>query len=50
MGQGAWGWCTGMTQKGGMGMEVGGGVRMRNTCTPMADSCNAWQNYYNIVK
>jgi len=38
MGQGAQGWCTGMTQRDGMGREVGGGFRMRNICTPMADS------------
>ena len=25
------GWCTGMTQRDGMGMEVGGGFRMGNT-------------------
>ena len=31
MRQGAWGWCTGMTQRDGMGREVGGGFRMRNT-------------------
>ena len=37
--QGARGWCTGMTQRDGMGREVGGGFRMGNTCTPMADSC-----------
>ena len=37
--QGAWGWCTGMTQRDGMGKEVGGGFSMGNTCTPMADSC-----------
>ena len=37
--QGAWGWCTGMTQRDGMGQEVGGGFRMGNTCTPVADSC-----------
>ena len=36
---GCWGWCTGMTQRDGMGREVGGGFRMGNTCTPMADSC-----------
>ena len=36
---GAQGWCTGMTLKDGMGREVGGGFRMGNTCTPMADSC-----------
>ena len=32
------GWCTAMTLRDGMGREVGG-VRMGNTCTPMADSC-----------
>ena len=37
--QDAWGWCTGMTQRDGMGREVGGGFRMGNTCTPVADSC-----------
>ena len=37
--QGAWGWCTGMIQRGGKGREVEGGFRMGNTCTPMADSC-----------
>ena len=30
--QDARGWCT------GVGREVGGGFRMKNTCTPMADS------------
>ena len=39
------GWCTGMTQK-----EVGGGFRMGNTCTPVADSCQKWQNQCSIVK
>ena len=39
MRQGAWGWCTGMTLRDEMGREVGGRVRMGNTCTPMADSC-----------
>jgi len=28
----------GMTLRDGMGREVGGGFRMGNTCTPMADS------------
>ena len=37
--QDARGWCTGMTQRDGMGREVGEGFRMGNTCTPMADSC-----------
>ena len=36
---GRWGRCTGMTQKDGMGRDVGGGFRMRNTCAPVADSC-----------
>ena len=31
--QGARGWCTGMTQRDGMGKTVGGGFRMGNTCT-----------------
>ena len=33
------GWCTGKTQRDGVGREVGGGIRMGNTCKPMADSC-----------
>ena len=32
-------WCTGMTQRDGMGREVEGGFRIGNTCTPVADSC-----------
>ena len=27
-----------MTQRDGIGREVGGGFRMGNTCTPMVDS------------
>ena len=34
----AWGWCTGMTQRDGMGREEGGGFMMGNTCIPVADS------------
>ena len=26
--QDAWGWCTGMTQRDGIGREMGGGFRM----------------------
>ena len=33
------GWCTGKTQKDGMGKEVGGGIGMGNTCKSVADSC-----------
>ena len=35
---------TGMTLRDGTGREVGGRVRMGNTCTPIADSCELWQN------
>ena len=34
----------------GMGREEGGGFRMGNTCIPVADSFDIWQNQYNIVK
>ena len=34
----AWGWCTGTTQRDGVGREEGGGLRMGNTCMPVADS------------
>ena len=37
--QEAWGWSTGIIQRDGMWREVGGGLRIGNTCTPMADSC-----------
>ena len=33
------GWCTGMTQRNGMGREVRGGFRIGNTCAPMVDLC-----------
>ena len=33
----AWGWCTGTTQRDGMGREEGEGFRMGNTCIPVAD-------------
>ena len=31
-------WCTGTTQRDGMGREEGGGFGMGNTCIPVADS------------
>ena len=31
-------WCTGTTQRDGMGREEGGGFRMGNTCITVADS------------
>ena len=31
---GSWGWCTGMTQRDGMGSEAGGGVQdWEHVCT-----------------
>ena len=46
----AWGWCTGTTQRDGMGREEGGGFRMGNTCIPVRIHVDIWQNLYNIVK
>ena len=51
MRQGARGWCTGMTQRDGMGREVGGGVQDGEhvyTCGGLI--VDVWQNQYNIVK
>ena len=33
----------------GMGREVGGGFRMGNTCTPMADSCQCMAKTTTIL-
>ena len=35
----AQGWCTGKTQRDGMGRGGGRGIGMGNTCKSMADSC-----------
>ena len=35
--QEAWGWCTGMTRRDGMGTEVREEFRMGNMCMPVAD-------------
>ena len=38
--QDAWGWCTGWPREmDDMGWKVGGGFRIGNSCTPVADSC-----------
>ena len=42
-------WCTGMTQRDGMGKEVGDGLRMGDTCTPMADSCQCMAKTATIL-
>ena len=34
----AWAWCTGKIQRDRGEREVGGGIRMGNTCKSMADS------------
>ena len=52
MRQGAQGWCTEMTQRDGMGREVGGRFRMGNTCTPVVDSCQCMAKppqYYKVI-
>ena len=43
------GWCTGTTLRDGMGKEVGGGFRMGNTCTPVADSCQSMAKTITIL-
>ena len=50
--QEAWGWWAGMTQRDGMGREVGEGFRIGNMCTPVADSwwCMAKPIQYCKVK
>ena len=46
----AQGWCTRMTQRDGMGREVGGGFRMGNTCKSMGDSYQCRQNPLQYCK
>ena len=41
--------CTGMTQRAGMGREVGGGAQDGDTCTPMADSCQCMAKTTTIL-
>ena len=50
MRQGARGWCTGMTQRDGMGREGGGGPGWRTHVHPWQIHVNIWKNHYNIVK
>ena len=46
----AWGWCTGMTQRDGMGREEGGGFRMGTRVYTWWIHDDVWQNQYNLVK
>ena len=45
----AQGWCIGKTQRDGMEREVGGGIRMQNTCKSMADSCQCMEKTTTIL-
>ena len=45
----AQGWCTGKTQRDGMGKEAGGGIGMGNTCKSMADSCQCMAKATTIL-
>ena len=42
-------WCTGKTQRDGMGRDVGGGIWMGNTCNSMADSCQCMAKTTKIL-
>ena len=44
------GWCTGKTQRDGMGREVGGGQGWGTHVNPWLIHVSVWQNHYNIVK
>ena len=44
----AWGWCTGMTQRDGMGREEGSGWGTHVYLWWI--HVDIWQNQYNIVK
>ena len=46
----AWGWCTGTTQRDGMGREEGGGFGMGTHVYLWWIHVDIWQNQYNIVK
>ena len=45
----ALGWYTGLTLRVGMGKGMGRRVRMGNTCTPMADSCECMAKTTTIL-
>ena len=45
----AQGWCTGKTQRDGMGRYVGGGIWLGNTCKSMADACQCVAKTTTIV-
>ena len=45
----AQGWCTGKTQRDGMGKEVGGGIGMGNISKSTADSCQCMAKTTTIL-
>ena len=45
----AQGWCTGKTQRDGMGREVGRGIGIGDTCKSMADSCQCMAKTTTIL-
>ena len=42
-------WCTGKTERDLVEREVGGGIRMGNTCKSMADSCQCMTKTTTIL-
>ena len=46
----AQGWCTGKTQRDGMGREVGGGIRMGTHVYPWLIHVNVWQKPLQYCK
>ena len=48
--QGARGWCSGMTQRDGMGRDSGGVSGWGTHVQPWQIHVNVWQNQYNILK
>ena len=44
------GWCTGMTQRNGMGRELGGGSGWGTHVLPWQIQVNVWKNQYNVVR
>ena len=42
-------WCTGKTQRDRVEREVGGGIRMWNTCKSMANSCQCMTKTTTIL-
>ena len=48
--QDAWGWCTGMTQRDGVGGRWEEGPGLGTRIQPWQFHIDVWQNQYNTVK